>query len=208
MNVKNKNILFLSPHPDDVELHCSGLIQLLQPANKVYILTISNCKESIPKELDENIILQEYSNVMNFINPFFYEMLDFPVRRFNENRQVILEYFVAINKATHFDYVFFPPENDFHQDHKTIYNESIRAFQKSNLVTYDTFNTQEKEWNYIINIPEDIMERKLELISKYKSQFSKKYFDLDFIKANMMAIGKLANFKYAEIFKMKKIIQW
>ena len=53
MEIKNKNILILSPHTDDETLGCGGLIHKLSHNNKINIICFSYCgKEKLKDEID------------------------------------------------------------------------------------------------------------------------------------------------------------
>lgn len=105
----NKKIIFLSPHPDDIEFFCGGtLAKLLDESNDIYVYTFSHCEESVPIKYHKDILIDEFKRSMNVAGVKYHTLYDFKVRRFNESRQDILELLVKINNEIKPDIVFLP----------------------------------------------------------------------------------------------------
>ena len=206
MEIKDKKILFISPHPDDVEIQCGGLMFMLNKTNSITILTLTDNMISCPTNIKESDFKMEYIDAMNFLKPELYHKCSFPTRSFPQYRQEILDVFVEFSHSYNFDFVFIPPANDFHQDHKVVHEEAIRAFGNSNLISYNTFNTQTNTWNWIVNIPEDLIEKKLKLISFYSSQKFRKALNKDFILSYMKANGIIIGTSWAETYNILRLI--
>ena len=57
MNIKDKKILLLSPHTDDIEISMGGsIIKFLENGNKLYYVAFSIAKESVPDDFPEDEI--------------------------------------------------------------------------------------------------------------------------------------------------------
>lgn len=204
----NKKIVFLSPHPDDIEFFCGGtLVKLIEEGNDISVFTFSHCEESVLEKFPKNILVDELKNAMIVAGVKTYTLFDFKVRRFNENRQDILELLVKINNDINPDIVFLPSVYDTHQDHQVIYNESLRAFKNCSLISYDSpLNSQISEYNLIINLEQRHVDKKLEIIKQYKSQSHRHYSEDDYLLSVVKCNGARIKKKYAELFKIIKLI--
>ena len=202
-----KKILFLSPHPDDVEFYCGGVIsKLVENHNTVMVRTFSICTESLPKGLDPYTLQNEFYEAMEEAGIKFSHIFDWPVRRFNEHRQDILENLVEFNNDYKPDVVFIPSAQDIHQDHQVIYQEGLRAFKNNNIISYEVpLNNFDSSFNLIIPLERRHVDKKLKIIARYKSQSFRPYSDPDYVVSILQYRGAYVQTKYAEAFK---IIKW
>jgi len=206
MKIEGKKILFLGAHADDVEIGCGGTLFKLKPKNEIYIRTFSSCEESVPKGFDKDTLQKEFLGAMDFLQPNNFDLLDFPVRRFSEHRQDILETLYSFGKELKPDIVFYHSELDKHQDHAVINQEAYRAFKKNSiLITYEVPNNSvSSEFNYFIALNEWEVTQKIKLISFYKTQAFKHQIREEVIRAILVCDGVQIDTKYAEKFKIVK----
>lgn len=196
-------IVFIGAHVDDIELTCGGTLSKYRD-NEIYIYAFSDCNES---NKGFNLI-DEFHNSMNVLKPKEYKLYNFPVRTFNKFRQDILEILVNISKTVKPDMVFFHSENDIHQDHNVIYNECRRAFNNTSMLTYNlSKNSTNSIGNYIVKLSKRDLEFKLKLLSCYKSQINKFYFNYESIKAEMIINAMQVGGGYAEKYNAIKLIK-
>lgn len=204
--MKDKRILFIGAHTDDVEYSCGGTIKKLSKYNDIYIVTFSSCEKSIPAGFSKDILKKEFLKSMELINSKKYRLFDYPVRTFSDYRQAILEDLILINKEYSPDIIFFHSGNDIHQDHNVMYNECIRAYFNKNktLITYQTLrNTSNHNYNLIISLNKEDVDFKLKLIRCYKSQLFRGNYEDEIIKT-LEYNGMLVNDKYVELFEIIK----
>jgi LmbE family N-acetylglucosaminyl deacetylase len=206
--IKGKKILFLAPHPDDPEYACGGSIARWSEDNELYYAAFSPCKISLPDGFPENTLFEELrasarvlgipeSNIITF---------DFPVRRFSEHRQDILEEMVKLRKSIQPDIVVMPNSNDVHQDHKVIYEEGLRAFKHSCLLGYELpWNNLQFISNFHVRLSKEDLGVKWDAISAYRSQEVRAYKSEDFFKGLARVRGLQAGNEYAEAFEL---IRW
>ena len=94
-----ERILVLGAHPDDGEFGCGGTIARLRDEGKsVWYAVFSLCEESIPAHLPRNVLQGELGaacRVLGIPDDHIITMT-YPVRRFPESRQEILEQLVAV----------------------------------------------------------------------------------------------------------------
>jgi len=105
----------------------------------------------------------------------------FPVRRFSEHRQDILEAMIILRNTIRPDIVVMPNSRDIHQDHKLIYEEGLRAFKHCSMLGYELpWNSLEFTSNFHVTLSEKNLNLKWEAISAYKSQEIRAYKSEDF----------------------------
>ena len=124
----NKKILILAPHTDDAELGCGATIsKLLSLGNEVSVINFSTAEESLPKGFSKGATLSECREALRRLGVRIenISILDFPVRRFLEFRQDILQHMIDVRVRLNPDIVFTPNSFDCHQDHQVIYTESF-----------------------------------------------------------------------------------
>ena len=204
-----RKVLALAPHPDDVELAVGGtLSKLLEQGTNVQVAAFSRCVQSLPQSAGENALVEEFHASMDAIgvpkeNRFVF---DYPVRRFLENRQDILEELVSLRARVSPDLVLLPHSADGHQDHEVIHAEGVRAFLKSaSILGYDvpwnsrTFNAQ-----HFVALEERHLDKKLAALQSYRTQVEKgrAYFASEFVRGLAITRGVQAGVEYAEAFEV------
>lgn len=194
--------LFLSPHTDDAELGCGATIaRLIEEGHEVFILAFSFCGK------DE--LVEEYRRSSNALGLKKENILleNFQVRTFNESRQLILDTILKYKDIINPDVVFMPSPNDFHQDHKVIHDEGLRAFKHSSIMSYElpwnnlSFNTIAFT---VIHIGH--LNKKIEALRCYDSQSHRNYMNADFITSLARVRGVQAGCNYAEAFEVIRLV--
>ena len=131
----------------------------------------------------------------------------YPVRRFNEHRQDILEDMVLLNKKIRPDIVIMPGENDVHQDHFVIAQEGKRAFKKSSMLAYEmVWNNFESETTFFVKLDKGHIDKKIRALGCYESQKAiRNYVNEEFVRSLACVRGVQISTEYAEAFK---VIRW
>ncbi len=208
-------ILLLSAHIDDADTGCGGSVaKFIEEGNDIYYVAFSSCEESVPEGLPKDILLSEVKLATKIlgIKPQNLLIYEYPVRRFPQLRQEILEDLVKLNKRIKPDLVFMPSKYDLHQDHYTIIAEGIRAFKLTSIFGY------ELPWNNInfaatsfVHLKEAHVRKKLKVLECYKSQklrakqLGKRYVDSESIKGLARIRGTQIGTVYAEAFN---VVRW
>lgn len=202
-----KKILVLSPHTDDGEIAAGATIaKFIEEGKELFYVVFSTCEKSVPKDFPKNILKQEVKKATkvlgipsNNLILFNYEVRDFP-----SFRQRILDDMIELNNKIKPDLVLVPSSSDTHQDHKTIYEEALRAFKKSS-----TIWGYEHPWNNLhfttdifVKLDEEHIKVKIAALAKYKSQHRNSYFKPDYIKALAYTRGVQIDVEYAETFEL------
>jgi len=194
-----QNVLVLSPHTDDGELAAGGTIARFvhEGSNVTYIAL------SAPRpELHE-----ECRKCLEVLGVEDYSILDFPRRTFPEQRQEILQYVYDYNAENDVDLVLTPSTQDLHQDHQTVTREAMRAFKNSSILGYELpWNNIVFHENCYISLEEEHVEKKLLALSHYKTQVTRPYFDMDYLRGLMRSRGVHIKSRFAESFEVIKLV--
>lgn len=195
--------LFLSPHTDDAELGCGATIaKLIEEGHEVGVMAFSYC--------DNEKLILEFKDSCRSIGVAEDKILynDFAVRNFTESRQQILDILIAFKNQINPDVVFIPSCNDFHQDHKVIYEEGLRAFKHSTIYCYELpWNNLSFNTTAFFKVNGDHLQKKVNALLKYESQAHRNYMNADFVKALARVRGVQAGCEYAEAFEVIRLIQ-
>ncbi len=202
-------ILVLSAHTDDGELGCGATInKWINEGKEVHYLAFSAAEESVPSSFPKEELRKEVleSTSTLGIARENVQVLKYPVRRFSEYRQEILEHLIKVRNDLQPDLILVPSPRDIHQDHQVISNEGVRAFKLYSILAY------ELPWNNLSFhnqcyslIKEENLDIKYKALQCYKTQKHRAYFDKDFIYSLANMRGVLINSDYAEGFE---IIRW
>lgn len=202
-------ILALGPHPDDIELSCGGsLNKLIKNGNEVFYVVFSPCNKSLPEGYPPYGLYDELDNASKElgIKEDNIIKLDFPVREFPTYRQEILENLIKIGRDLSPDLIFLPNSNDLHQDHKTIYEEGMRAFKRKKILGYELlWNNDNFKSNFFIKLDKEHVDIKKEALKAYKSQSFRNYFNDEFLYGLAKVRGVQCGSEYAEAFEL---IRW
>ena len=207
---KNRSctILVLAPHTDDAELGTGGAMsRIVEEGHRLAVVAFSSCRQSLPEGMASDLLAKEFFSAMTVLNlPAEQHFLfDFPVRRFSERRQEILEQLVFLRGELNPDMVLLPASTDQHQDHGIIHQEGMRAFGRASTVLgYELpWNMRSFENRYFIRLEERHLEKKMQLLSCYESQIAleRSYFDRDFIFGLARMRGMQCGASLAEAFE-------
>lgn len=201
-----KKVLLIGPHPDDVEFSSGGTVsKMLDFGIEVHYAVFSMCEKSVPEGLPKDVIKNELIKSAEFLgiqkeNLYLY---NYEVRCLPEKRQSILEDLVKLNKLIEPEIIFVPSSRDIHQDHKTIYEEGLRAFKYSNVIGYEMpWNNFSSNYNLYVTLDEKNIQKKIESLKFYKSQDFRSYNSEDFILSLAKVRGMQIKEKYAEAFEV------
>lgn len=210
LTMKDKTALVLAPHTDDGEFGCGGtLARLLDEGGSVHYAAFSICRDSVPAGYAEDTLKWELLDATHTLGIARknVHIFDYPVRRFPENRQAILDDMIVLGREIQPDIVFAPSLHDVHQDHAVIAQEARRAFKRVTLLGY------EMPWNdfcfdsqLFIGVTREQLARKRAAIECYKTQQGRPYSDPAFLEGQLRVHGVQAGCDLAEVFEVMRCI--
>jgi LmbE family N-acetylglucosaminyl deacetylase len=202
-----KRVLVLSPHTDDGEIGAGAYInQLINSGSEVKYVAFSSCQESLAPDLPKDILIKECNSATKTLGINDVQILDFPVRRFPEYRQEILEKLIEIRSQFNPDLVIIPSSADVHQDHSVIYSEGVRAFKNTTLIGYYfPWNCINFTSSLVIEVSAEEIQIKEQSIAMYKSQSKRFYAKKGYIYNMCKYQGDNNNMDFAELYE---VIRW
>jgi len=205
-----KKVLVLAPHTDDGEFGCGGsIVKFIEQGADVYYAAFSLCEESVPEGWQPDVLEKELTRAANVLgikksNLLIYR---YPVRRFAEHRQDILEDFVALQRSLSPTIVFMPSYNDLHQDHHTIVQEGMRAFKKTTILAYEMpWNNIDFSTQLFIKLEKSHVNKKIEALKEYESQSEKEYANESYMRSLSHVRGVSIGAEYAEAFEVVRCV--
>lgn len=202
-------ILVLAPHTDDGEFGCGATIaKYIEEGKDVYYIAFSICEESVPEGLPKNILEIEVKKATEELGIKSENLIimNYPVRKFNEHRQDILEDLVALRKNINPDLVFTPSSFDVHQDHSVIFKEARRAFKNTSIFGYEfVWNNFSFNSTAFSVVKKEHIEKKIKSIKHYESQNKRLYAKEEMIKGGAKYRGLQVSEEYVEAFE---VIRW
>lgn len=206
-----KTVFLLNPHADDGEISSGGtIVNLVRSGSEVYYICFSIPIPPEEGKFRREDVLKETRKATSKLgikkeNLVF---LNFPIRRFDEKRQEILDELIKLKKKLNPDLVFCHSSFDVHQDHKVIYEETLRAFKDCSILGYAS------HWNQLLgqnnrifaSVSEEVFRIKIESLKEYKSQDSRGFFSEEVHRSIMSYHGFQIKEKYAECFECIRLI--
>ena len=191
-------VLVLASHTDDESIGCGATIaKMIEQGDEVRVLAFSSCdKEELPDEFYE----------ANYVLGADCELSNYNFRTLTEDRQHILQEMINYREKYNPDIVLTHSTHDFHQDHKVVSEESIRAFKHSTILGYELpWNNIESKHQCTVEITQEHLNKKIEAIYVYKSQAHRKCVDPENIRAWAKMRGMANGCDYAEVFEVIKL---
>ncbi len=209
MNLLFKNILVLAPHTDDGEFGAGASIaKFLEQGAKVTYAAFSTAEESVPDGMPKDILKTEVRAATKALGIAEENLIifNYQVRKLNYARQEILEELIRIRKENNFDLVLMPSLKDIHQDHTTVAQEGLRAFKNTTILGYELiWNNLSFDTTSFVTLDKKHIEKKIEALKCYKSQYSRPYASEEFVWALAKTRGVQIGVGYAECFE---VVRW
>jgi LmbE family N-acetylglucosaminyl deacetylase len=196
-------ILAFSGHTDDVEIGAGATLSRLmeEGASLRSIAFVCPLEELHEEHAKAHSIITSLKPIpeLDVIRH------DFPNMKLPEYRQEILDIIWKEYHAYKPDIVLTHNPHDTHQDHHTVYEETVRACKKGTIWAYQTpKNMRLFNENLYVEVQDRHVDVKIEALKCYKSQFERNRaeFNEQFLISNMVAKGQQIGVKYAEAFQV------
>lgn len=207
-----KSLLVCAPHTDDAELGCGGTIaRLSEEGWTVHVAAFSNAEQSLPAGSEKDRLEREMRQALSVLSvqPNNIYQFHFPVRRFQEHRQSILDTMITLGRDIKPDFVMIPASQDVHQDHGVIHQEGLRAYRGSSIWGYELpWNQITTDTHGFVPLERRHIDLKIKALMCYKSQveLNRPYFSEEVL-AGLAAIrGVQIKRAYAEAYQILRSI--
>jgi LmbE family N-acetylglucosaminyl deacetylase len=166
---KEDQILIIAPHPDDESIGCGGLICCYSNQIDIVVMT-DGARGDINKTLVEmkKVRKQEFENALKCVKINSYTFLDYPDGELVFHPDCMSE--IDIKKYTK---IFVPHYSELHADHRAAFEFLIKKVNDSHINNIEIYQYETRaainEDVVILDISSCI-QKKLEMISRYKSQ--------------------------------------
>ncbi len=205
MNFFGDRLLFVGAHPDDIEIGCGALLASVSSNAEVLCVTLSENRE---KPGHEHLVDEHYRSMAVLgVAAERAIVAGFETRNFPRDRQAILEYLYELNRTHRPDIVFVHSQADIHQDHAVVTMEALRAFRGRTVLGFDVLRSSYGFFpNFLVEVSQGDMEKKVLALSKYETYSDKYYFDREIVRAALIRHGALAERPFAEGFDILRIV--
>ncbi len=205
MNFFGHRLLFVGAHPDDIEIGCGAMLASVSSTAEVLCVTLSENRE----KLEHKHLVDEHYRSMAVLGVAAERAIveSFETRNFPRDRQAILEYLYELNRTHRPDIVFVHSQADIHQDHAVVTMEALRAFRGTTVLGFDVLRSSYGFFpDFLVEISEGDVEKKILALSKYETYSNKYYFDREIVRATLIRHGALAERPFAEGFDILRIV--
>lgn len=217
------NILVVSPHPDDETLGAGGSIIKLRKNHQIFWLNITDMLSDAGYTKEQRAVrAMQIEKIIEFYQFDGMSNLMLPTTKLGEvsDDEVIKEIGAFIDKIDA-NWIILPDYNDAHSDHKHVFDwcfactkvfrhSGIKAILTMEILSETNFGQPMSPFtpNYYIDIS-DTLEQKLQAAMIYDTEMGKHPFprSLESIRALAMLRGSEAGVKFAEAFRVIKMIQ-
>ena len=198
-------ILFLGAHPDDIELGCGALIHHIASSSDLLCVTLSDNQKNPQLK---NVVEEAYRSMEVLGVPRDRVRFGpFTTRVFPQDRQEILEYLLQLRSDYNPDLIFVHSRRDVHQDHRTMTDESLRAFRGISVLGFDVVRSSHGFFpHFLVEVTEQDVEAKVKALSQYETYRDKYYFNCELTRAILVRHGALAERPFAEGFDILRIV--
>lgn len=189
--------LFIVAHLDDAELSCGGLIaKLISNGDHVKVVSLSHKYNGVD-------LSDEFERSMEELGVRSLRWCGAETRRFNAFENYIAD--VVYEQTYKFDYVYTHDYTDRHTDHHTVAKQ-VKRIYNGNLYTFLCPWNGAEVSNYFVELSEEHLKKKIKALACYESQSHRSYMQPDFIRAQAVYNGIKCGKKYAEAFRIEKLI--
>jgi len=194
-------VLMVSPHADDAEIGCGGLISKLRvDGNVIWSVYFAPCTED-PLNVDH---LEQHREAVKLLGIDKLIEYKYPRNILENYKQEIRDILFKINQEFQPFLVLCPSLHDFHQDHQVVADCCLTIFRNSIILGYESIaSCPTFSPNVYITLSKLNARRKMQVFKCYKSQIQGRpsYFTPDAFLAHLKVRGAQVRVPYAEAYE-------
>lgn len=209
--LREKAVLAIGAHPDDVELGCgASLAKLSQQGCRVFVIVLTRGLQGARDGLDR---VQESRHALAALGVFETFFLDFEDTRLGEDLAGVvraIERIIDAHIAEAFElfrvYTMF--KDDRHQDHRATYDASVIACRSvPQILCYETPSSWPAFMPQVFEqVDEPLVARKISAIGMHQSQLQRPYMQCEQIRSAAVFRGQQFGFSLGEGFVIHKML--
>ncbi len=207
IDLAKARILVVAPHVDD-EVACAGALYMAAKLKaRIDVLALSSCEESVPEGATPEQLQGEFRHSCSSLGALP-RLKAFPVRRFDEHRQDILEVLVENARKFKPEVVICPSSADIHQDHQVVTAQCERAFRESTIIGWEplTIHRATRLDGYF-GLSVDALEAKLVSWRCYVSQRFRAHLDDALLRGLAVVRGRQSK-QASGLAEAYEVIRW
>ena len=208
MTIFNKKFLFVTAHPDDLEMGAGGLVAKIKKSGgtATNLLLVQPSEENNEKR-NKEVVIKEFAKSKNILN-FDAVVYDTPLHDNGRPYLQLTNNLIAFTEsvARGHDIIVSHWKEDHHQDHRVCYDVA-RSVARKNFEQFwcmdqPPYNLHYKKFdcNLYVDISEEI-DTKRQALESYDSYFTKNQID-NIINYNKYRGSFLGDDKFAETYKI------
>ena len=204
ISLRDRKILAIAPHVDDVELGAGATIHQLGKYNEVFYIGLS-----CPPLVKPDVFMSEFHTSARILglDPARIILRNFDPRNLFDARGEILQLLYDLNKEINPDLVLIPNSQDIHQSHEVVFAEARRAFKYTTILGYELpWNNMNFSMDVFITLDREDVDAKITAINAYETQKSRIFFSNDIVGDLARGRGTQIGHEYAECFEVIRII--
>jgi len=204
--MKQKVILAIGAHPDDIEIGCGGTIKkhVLKGDDVYYVIATNGEKGGDGEERVSEA--EKAAQLMGGKGIDFLNIKD----TFVTHDGYVVHLLDNIFKKLVPSIIYIHSFRDYHQDHMNIAKSSLSASRnmKNSIFYYEAPSTTLEFTPIAFSGITETFESKMECINQFVSQEKKDYVERQAIVDLSKFRGKMINVEYAEAFEVVRLIEW
>lgn len=204
ISLRDRKVLAIAPHVDDVELGAGATIHQLGKHNEVYYIGLS-----CPPLVKQDVFMSEFRTSARILglDPARIILRNFDPRNLFDARGEILQLLYDLSKEIKPDLVLIPNSQDIHQSHEVVFAEARRAFKYTTILGYELpWNNMNFSMDVFITLGREDVDAKIAAINAFETQKSRIFFSNDIVGDLARVRGKQIGNEYAECFEVIRMI--
>ena len=207
--VRQRTILAIGAHPDDIEFGCGAtILRLREEGAATYGLVMTGGEKGHDNKHEGSVRVKEACSAANVMALCDITFHDFPDTLLHEHKTEIREAIEAAIARWRPDIIFTHNSHDVHTDHQVVFDATREAARGAyTVLCYENPNTPPSfRPGYFFDVGEHI-DGKIAALARHKTQRKKPYAASAVIRAMAGFRGSQARVLFAEGFEVMRVLE-